>query len=236
LINIPTTFRSNEEEIMDDFDLQGDDLKFVLKDIDNVNRRLGGHHITIKGIKKLLRSSDQKAITIADIGCGSGQTLRQLSKWGKGQNRSLKLYGIDANAHIIEQAKALSKGYDNINYVQKNIFSEEFKSQHFDIITCCLTLHHFKDEEILKLISLLYAQSGIGVVVNDLHRSKLAYVLFKLYSTLFMKSKIAKNDGGVSILRGFKKNDLLSYGERIKLNNFELKWHWAFRYLWILKK
>jgi len=236
LINIPTTFRSNEEEIMDDFDLQGDDLKFVLKDIDNVNRRLGGHHITIKGIKNLIKNTNKTELSIADVGCGSGQTLRQISRWGKSRNLKLSLYGIDANAHIIEQAKCLSKGYNDITYVQKNIFAEEFKSQHFDIITCCLTLHHFKDDEILKLISLLHAQSEIGVVVNDLHRSKLAYVLFKLYSTLFMKSKIAKNDGGVSILRGFKKNDLLRYTERIKLNNFELKWHWAFRYLWILKK
>lgn len=221
---------------MDDFDLQGEDLRFVLKDIDNVNRRLGGHHITIKGIKKLIQNNSEKELRIADIGCGSGQTLRQLSKWGKRENLNLKLCGIDANAHIVQQAKSLSRGYDNIEYIQENIFSEEFKSRDFDIITCCLTLHHFKDNDIVKLISLLHKQSGIGVVVNDLHRSKLAYVLFKLYSTLFMKSKIAKNDGGVSILRGFKKKDLLGYSDQINLNNFELNWHWAFRYLWILKK
>jgi len=221
---------------MDDFDLKGEALIFVLNDIDNVNRRLGGHHITIKGVKNLIKNTNRTELTIADIGCGSGQTLRYLSSWAKTQNRSVKFYGIDANAHIIEQARALSKGYDNITFIQENIFSKEFKSKRFDIITCCLTLHHFKDQEILKLISLLYTQSRIGVVVNDLHRSKLAYVLFKLYSTLFMKSKIARNDGGVSILRGFKKKDLLSYTDRIKLNKFELNWHWAFRYLWILKK
>ena len=99
-----------------------------------------------------------------------------------------------------------------------------------------MTLHHFKDEDILDIMPLLYDQSKIGVVVNDLQRSKLAYLLFKLYSGVFMKSDIAKNDGAVSILRSFKKEDLLNYSNRIKVNNFELKWCWAFRYLWILKK
>lgn len=236
MINIPTKYRSTEDEIMDDFNLQGDDLKFVLNDIDNVNRRLGGHHITIKGIKHLIKNTDKKNITIADIGCGSGQTLRKISAWAKKENIPLKLYGVDANLHIIEQAKALSQDYDNIEFINENIFSEHFKSKHFDIITCCLTLHHFKDVDILKLMPLLYNQSKIGVVVNDLHRSKLAYVLFKLYSSVFMKSAIAKNDGAVSILRSFKKEELITYNSTIKPNHSELRWHWAFRYLWILKK
>ena len=135
---------------MDDFDLKGEDLKIVLNDIDNVNLRLGGHSITINGIKKLIKKTDQKVITIADIGCGSGATLRQISKWCNKNKVAVRLYGIDANAHIIEQAKTLSKDHDNIEFIQENIFSNNFKSKHYDIITCCLTLHHFKDEDILE--------------------------------------------------------------------------------------
>ena len=236
MTRISTRYRSTEEEIMDDFDLKGDDLKFVLNDIDNVNLRLGGHNITINGLKVLIKNIKKTDISIADVGCGSGATLRELSKWCKKSKIRAKLYGIDANAHIIEQAKSLSKDFDNIEFIQENIFSEEFKSKQFDIITCCLTLHHFQDKDILNIMPLLYNQSRIGVIVNDLQRSKLAYVLFKLYSSVFMKSEIAKNDGAVSILRGFKKEDLLNYSKRIKANNIELKWAWAFRYLWILKK
>jgi hypothetical protein len=41
------------------------------------------------------------------------------------------------------------------------------------ILFCTLTLHHFKDEEIIKIMTSFYANASIGVVVNDLQRSTL---------------------------------------------------------------
>ncbi len=236
LIKLQTEIRSNQEEIMDDFNLKGEDLKFVLKDIDNVNLILGGHRVTKKGIKSLLKSSDKKHFKIADIGCGSGATLRHLSQWAKRNQFNIQFYGIDANTNIVEQAKELSSGFENIQYLNQNIFSEEFKSNDFDIITCCLTLHHFSDKSILNLIPTLQEQAKLGVVVNDLHRNTLAYWLFKLYAFFFMKSKIAKQDGAISILRSFKKEDLLNYSQLLHLKSVEIKWCWAFRYLWLIKR
>ncbi len=236
MTSLKTQYRSNAEEIMDDFDLKGQDLQMVLNDIDKVNHRLGGHRITLKGLKKLAKSSAKTTLTFVDIGCGSGDTLRVISDWVKHQNFNIKLYGIDANAHIIEQAKILSKDYPDIEYLHQNIFSDEFKQQQFDIISCCLTLHHFKDQDILKLLPQLYQQAKIGVLINDLHRSRLAYILFKAYAKVFMKSKIAKHDGAISILRSFKKTDLQQYFSAIYPTSFNIEWCWAFRYLCLIQK
>ena len=49
--------RSEEEEIMDDFDLQGPNLKEPCEDLDKVNKWLGGNEITLEGVEKVIASA-----------------------------------------------------------------------------------------------------------------------------------------------------------------------------------
>jgi 2-polyprenyl-3-methyl-5-hydroxy-6-metoxy-1,4-benzoquinol methylase len=227
--------RTDKAEIMDDFELKGQELEVVLNDLNNVNKRLGGYKITINGIKKLINKKD-RSLKIADVGCGSGENLRQIAKWAKRENISVELIGIDANLNTISLAKSLSTEFENVQFIQQNIFDEAFSHQQFDIITLSLTLHHFKDKEIKKLLPILYQNSNLGLIINDLHRHWLAYVLFQMYSAVFMKSKIAKHDGKVSILRGFKTSELEGYSTCVKPKNLLVEWRWAFRYLCIFQK
>lgn len=227
--------RTDKSEIMDNFELKGRELEVVLKDLNNVNKRLGGYKITIDGIKKLLPITED-TIKIADVGCGSGENLRQIARWARKQNISVELIGIDANSNTIKLAKSLSTDFENIRFIQQNVFDKDFNQNQFDIICLSLTLHHFKDKDIHQLLPILYQNSNFGVVINDLHRHWLAYLLFNLYSKVLMNSNIAKHDGKVSILRGFKKNELAKYSTLVKPKNLHLQWCWAFRYLCIFQK
>ncbi|WP_240032189.1 methyltransferase domain-containing protein [Psychroflexus aestuariivivens] len=232
---ISTKYRSKEPEIMDQFDFQGEELKSVLKTIDKINAKLGGHRVTIQGVKSLIAQQNSNIIRIADLGCGSGDALRAIAKWAKPKDFKLQLIGIDANPHTIAIARELSTDYKNISYRVVDVFSEDFEDFQADIITCCLTLHHFKDEWIEKLIPILHSKAKIGLVINDLHRHKMAYFLFKLYCKLFVNSDIAKKDGLTSILRGFKSQDFEDFAKTLNFNH-HVKWYWAFRYQWIISK
>jgi 2-polyprenyl-3-methyl-5-hydroxy-6-metoxy-1,4-benzoquinol methylase len=59
-----------------------------------------------------------------------------------------------------------------ISLIVVNIFDKPFEELKYDIVLCTLTLHHFKDEEIIKIMT-SFANASIGVVVNDLQRSTL---------------------------------------------------------------
>ncbi|MCH4823125.1 methyltransferase domain-containing protein [Gramella lutea] len=229
--------RTDKTEIMDDFDLKGPELRKTLSDLDNINSWLGGNQITLDGIKELLKGhSKNKKIKIVDIGCGNGSILRKVAAWGKSQKREFILIGIDANEHAIQIAKEKSKKFENLSFEKLNIFSDSFKSNQYDIILCTLTLHHFKDKEIISLLNQLYTQAKLGIVINDLHRSNSAYILFQAFCSVFVNNEIARKDGLTSILRGFKRSDLLRYQEDISCSSFKISWKWAFRYQWIIKK
>lgn len=234
---IDTSQRSLETEIMDDFDLCGRELEKTLNDIDTVNKWLGGNKITIEGIKKLLKEQPKhREMHIADIGCGNGAMLREVANWGRKKAYRFKLTGVDANPHAIGIATRLSKNYPEIQYSAINIFSREFKTLKFDIALLTLTLHHFRDPKIIEALRKLYINTNVGIVINDLHRSKTAYFLFKAFSSLFIKNEIARKDGLTSVLRGFKKRDLKKLAKEIPSSKQEIKWKWAFRYRWIIKK
>ncbi|GEC73784.1 hypothetical protein SAMN05443543_11266 [Flavobacterium flevense] len=232
---INTQYRTQETEIMDDFSLQGEELRSALDQIAKINQFLGGNKLTLEGIKKLLKNTDvSRTIVIADIGCGNGDMLRMLDRYGQKNNINFQLIGIDANAFTINHARILSHDFKNIEYRCMDIFSEEFTTIHYDIVLCTLTLHHFSDEDIINIMTIFNKNTTMGIVINDLHRSKLAYVLFELICFVFNLNKMGRKDGLVSILRGFKKRELEAFSKKINLKNDTINWKWAFRYQWII--
>lgn len=234
---IQTRNRTDDPEIMDDFNIKGDVLKDALDKIARINHLLGGNKLTLNGVKKLLRKvSGQNLIKIVDVGCGNGDMLRRLADYGLQKNLNLELIGVDANTFTIDYAAALSSGYENINYTCEDIFSKSFSELKYDIVLCTLTLHHFKKDEILSLLDTFYRNAKLGFVINDLHRNVLAYRLFQALCFVFRLNEMSRKDGLTSILRGFKKQELIDFSKKLKFKKYSIEWKWAFRYQWIVEK
>ena len=235
MISISSTYRSEQTEIMDDFDLKGEEMDLLLSDLKTVNTLLGGTNISLDGVKQLLERCDtNKTIVILDIGCGDGEILRKCAELGKSLNLNFELIGIDGNAHILKAAREKSKSYSNIKFQTGDILSTNALLPEHDIAQCTLFLHHFPNESIVRILQRLADKSKAGIVINDLERSKLAFWLFKLFSFVFLKTKIAKHDGLVSIARSFRRKELQQLSEKIKNTKTQIRWKWAFRYQWIL--
>ncbi len=234
---INTKYRTDATEIMDDFELEGEILRDALDKIAKINQLLGGNKLTLQGVESLMNKvSPNKEVTIVDIGCGNGDMLRALADYASNNNLNFKLIGIDANQFTINHAKELSKQYKNITYQCEDIFDDKFKDLKYDIVLCTLTLHHFKDDEIIKLVSVFNQNASIGIVINDLQRSALAYRLFQGLCFFFRLNKMSKEDGLVSILRGFKKEELENFSKKLGFKKYTIQWKWAFRYQWIIEK
>jgi len=233
---IDTKFRSNAPELMDDFQMEGEILRDALDKIASINQLLGGNKVTLNGIKILMQSKPKdEPVRITDIGCGNGDMLRALADYAKEKKLNFILKGIDANNFTIKHAENLSENYTNIFYECRDVFDNSEEEEPCDIFICTLTLHHFKDEEIIRILEKFKQSAKMGIVINDLHRSALAYYLFKALCFVFGLNDMSREDGLVSILRGFKKADLIKYSRQLNLKFSDVKWKWAFRYQWIIK-
>lgn len=232
---VDTKNRSHTIEIMDDLEMTGDVLIDSLDQLATINKLLGGNQVTLGGLKKLLEGEPkEQIIRIIDLGCGSGDMLRKVATYGKKNGYKFELLGIDANQATVDYANKLSADDPEISFKKEDVLSEGFKSHTYDIAMCTLFLHHFDDKVAMNVIQTLIKNAKIGVLVNDLHRHRLAYYLFKLV-TLGVKNDMTKSDGLTSVLRAFKRKDFERYSKEIAYKS-SIKWHWAFRYQWIIKK
>ena len=232
---IDTKKRSTEVEMMDDFEIGGESLTRSLDQLAVINFLLGGNTVTVNGLKKLMKNqSKNRVYKIIDLGCGNGEMLLIIAEYGRKNGFSFKLLGIDANENTVKYAEASSSDYPEIVFQQSNVLDATFDVDPCDIVLTTLFLHHFTEEEIIDLLKKLISKAKIGILVNDLHRHKMAYFLFRIFC-LPISNKMIVNDGLISILKGFKSEDLEKMSDQLKVKR-HIKWRWAFRYQWILQQ
>jgi 2-polyprenyl-3-methyl-5-hydroxy-6-metoxy-1,4-benzoquinol methylase len=223
--------RSQEIEIMDDLDAKGEIIDVTLRELEKINFLLGGNYVTLNGVDGLLKNqSNQKKISIADLGCGSGDILKLIGKYLAKKGYQAILTGIDANPNIVSYAASHTDAAAEIDYEAVNIFSSEFSKRQFDIVTGTLFFHHFTDEQLISFFRQLRTQVKIGIVINDIHRHWFAYYSIKWLTQLFSKSTMVKNDAPVSVMRAFSKKELINIVSKAGYSGFKIRWMWAFRW------
>ncbi|MDJ0646891.1 MAG: methyltransferase, partial [Flavobacteriaceae bacterium] len=85
---VNTTYRSDREELMDDFSMEGELLQDTLDKIATINKWLGGNSVTLNGLKDLLSTVEKdKVLTIIDLGCGNGDMLCEIARYGRKNDR-----------------------------------------------------------------------------------------------------------------------------------------------------
>jgi ubiquinone/menaquinone biosynthesis C-methylase UbiE len=223
--------RSYQPELLDGKNIPFADIKQNMQELDFINRYLGGHHITLRGLKALL---DKPVLHVAEIGCGGGDNLRVIKQWFTERNKKIQLTGIDINPECIAFAKERPSNKE-INFTCSDYKLMEFDTPP-DIIFSSLFCHHFSDKELAGIIKWMYNHSKRGFFINDLHRHPLAYHSIKWLTKAFSKSYLVKHDAPLSVKRGLLKKEWEDIFTRAGISGYLIKWQWAFRWLIICRK
>jgi len=226
--------RNTEVELMDNPTIEEAVLRKVLKDINRANRLLGGNKITIHAIAQLMKKQPKAQYTIVDMGCGDGSMLRAVALFCRKRNIEVRLIGLDLSEQALAIGKEKSRSFPEIQFVQHNIIAVPPTGLVCDILLCTLTMHHFNSRQIPQFLEQFVKLASIGVIINDLQRSRLAYYLFKAFSVIFIQTWIAKHDGLLSIKSGFVKNELIKFSRELPHVHHSIQWKWAFRYIWVM--
>ncbi len=201
-----------------------------LKELNYLNRRLGGHTITLQGVRELVRLKD-KQYHIADLGCGSGDALKYIAGWARSNGYNVRLSGVDRNEDAIDFMKHHCRGYPEITGIVSDYKSFLKTAVDIDIIHCSLFCHHLVDDELSELIRLMKTTVGTGFIINDLERTRLAWFAVKIFTTVLNGSTLSRHDGPISVLRGFTVEELKALLNREQIRNYSIRRKLAFRFL-----
>lgn len=230
--------RSDKIELMDDLTLASNDLKRNLDEIELLNRLFGSKKLLISTLNKIrhkhLDYFCSKKVKIGDLGCGNGDMLRAVYHWGDAKNLELKLTGIDANPFTIQYAKEKSGNYPSILYETCDIFSEIFTQYRFDITCLNSVCHHFKTPKLAGLLHKLKQQTSLAIIINDLHRHWLSYHTIKWLTQVCNYSYLTQHDAPLSVLRAFRRQELVDCLQEAGIKNYEIHWSWPFRWIIIV--
>lgn len=87
--------RSYQKELLDEENIPFEDIRRNMDELNTINSLLGGHRITISGVKRILGSA--RSAGICEIGCGGGDNLFAISQWAEKKSLALHYSGIDIN-------------------------------------------------------------------------------------------------------------------------------------------
>ena len=210
------------------------DWETCLKELNIINTFLGGHNITIEGVRQLF-PPQKRAVHIAEIGCGGGDNLKAIHYWNKNNACSISYTGVDMNSACIDFAHKHCSELTRARFICADYREVDFGNHRPDIIFSSLFCHHFTDDQLVEMLVWLMQNATVGFFINDLHRHPLAFYSIKWLTRLFSKSYLVKNDAPISVLRGFKKSEWLRLSHRAEIRNFSIQWKWAFRHLIVVK-
>ena len=226
--------RSGQSELMDSPDIPTKILQRNLGELDILNRTLGGHFISLEGIKQLM-VDHQKVYHIVDLGCGSGDVLKYIAKWARSNHYSVKLTGVDKNSDAIQYLVNACSEYPEINGIVSDYKDFLKANTKIDIVHCSLFCHHLNNQELKELFLYLKLYTRDGFVLNDLQRSPIAYYSVWFLTRLLNGTMLSKHDGPISVLRAFTRDDIQQLLYQADLKEFDIYWRWAFRFLIVVK-
>ena len=223
--------RSHKKELLDRDDIPFADIERNMRELDIINTWLGGHAISIRGLRNSIRTmKDPVRVSICEIGCGGGDNLRVLSRWCRRRGIDVEVTGIDNNAHCIKVARERWQE-GNARWIHSDYREVVFGERKPDILFSSLFCHHFTDEELVGMLRWMQRHTGSGWFINDLQRHPLAWFSIRLLTRWFSRSYLVKNDAPLSVLRGFRRTEWEKLLREAGVGEFSLHWKWAFRWL-----
>jgi ubiquinone/menaquinone biosynthesis C-methylase UbiE len=216
--------RRHISEFMDDPAVPAGTLERALDELTLINRWLGGERVSQLGVQQIVSTlPSDRPISILDVGSGGSDLIQALAPL----DRRFEVTSLDLNPLAGEIAR--KRGLP-VNVVVGSAHALPFQDRSFDIAHLSLFLHHCTDGEAVKLLSNLSRIARHGIVINDLHRHVLAFAGISILTALFSRSRLVRHDGPASVLRGFRRSDLLALVPRRVCPAVSISRHWAFRW------
>jgi SAM-dependent methyltransferase len=221
--------RSYELEHLDKGDYTPEEYEGCLVELRRINRFLGDTRALRRSLLAEIERAGLDDFSVLDVGAGSGELLRVAADWALETGRRAMLVGVELNARSANAIAEESREFPSISSVRGDALHLPFRDDCFDYAICSLFTHHFKDEGVVAILNELSRVARRRIFVIDLHRHPLAYYLYTTVGRIFLHNRLIREDGALSIMRGFRIRELEQLASESRLANVQIERRFPFR-------
>jgi SAM-dependent methyltransferase len=205
------------------------ELERDLANLRSFNRWFGAHRLVRHFSRRWLKPNGKARIL--DVATGSGDIPRLIVDSARRKNVSVQIDAIDQQESTIEIARRLSAAYPEISFYCADLFEWNLSpalkldglkpsSFPYDIVLCSLALHHFNDDDAVRVLQKIRGLSRARVLLADLRRARwLSCAVYFVTATLY-RDEMTKTDARLSAARAFTFLEMRKLAERAGWKNF----------------
>jgi 2-polyprenyl-3-methyl-5-hydroxy-6-metoxy-1,4-benzoquinol methylase len=224
--------RTVTPEIMDRPDVDPADHLDALEALRRINNASNAADSIFRPIEAMARRENLKNLSILDIACGGGDVPIAVAT-------QLKSAGIDVDLTLLDRsptalhgaADAAHRAQIPCHTIQADI-SQPWPDITADVVTCSLFLHHLLEPaHVVDFLSKARAIAKKQIVISDLRRSRLGYLIAFFGGRILSRSKIVHHDGPVSVRAAWTINEMTTFARNAKLTNAKIQPSFPWRML-----
>lgn len=222
--------RSLELEHLDKGDYTPEEYEGCLVELRRINRFLGDSSVLRRTLLAGERLEASEAVSVLDVGAGSGELLRVIARrLARQAGRTRLLVGLELNQRSATSILEESQAHQEIRAVRGDALQLPFADHAFDYVICSLFTHHFRDDGVIAVLREMARVARRKLFVIDLHRHAAAYFFYTTLGRLLLRNRLTREDGALSIRRGFRPMELRDLAHAAELSEVRVSRLFPFR-------
>ena len=210
-------FDPAELELMDRPQPVSAELESDLENIRELNRWFGSYALISMFLSRWIKPGAR--MRIVDLATGSGDIPRLIAEYGRKVGAELQIDALDMQSATLEIAIKLSARYPEIAFVEGSLLDWN-ATEPYDLVLCTMALHHFSDDDAVRVLQRCRDLSRRFVLVSDLCRGWFGTIGVHLLTAIMFSEPMTKHDARLSIARAFSFSEMNQLARRAGWTNF----------------
>lgn len=180
-----------------------------LRDLRRINHWLGGASLTALAIDALAAHRDE--LTLLDVGTGGADIPLALLDRAERRSRRLSIVAIDSRPEVLAAAVRARPAVAATAGLEVHVGdgrSLPYPDRSFDVAHASLVVHHLPVDGSIVLLREMARVARLGVVVNDLERSRLGWIGAWLIGHLLTGNRYTRHDAPLSVRRAYRSDEM----------------------------
>ena len=205
---------TTDKEIMDRADADLEQLHRTIRQFQWINFLFSASRTLLREhFFSTMIQDPARRYTLLDVGAGGCDIAIWAAREARNRGLKLDITALDNDPRILPIAYRAAREYPEIRILEGNALDLSQRGS-FDFIFSNHFLHHLGWDEINIFLQQVLAATRLAFVMNDLKRSRWAYLGCTVFLGLWTRRSFAFHDGRLSIRRGFLPGELRDFTTR----------------------